>query len=392
MQKQPSIWLAAARNGLVGGTVSLLMCLVGMVMQFAERNIISGVITMGQILAIAPVIVFGYSIARRLGNTTAQRLLLGLVSGLFSGVVLALLVLIGQTVNLRAVLVQASPELYALLTFGLPLAAGLLVLLVASALMGVLGALLDVLPGRLRGALLSATLWIILVGLLRELITTVLQNWGAWARLILWMFAASGLSIVGALFLLVVVGGIAYWRHKEPGAVARAKKKLTAREVWIQRGLLFVAAIIVLLLPRILGIFLSDVLDTVGLFILMGLGLNIVVGFAGLLDLGYVAFFAIGAYTMGVLTSPELAATPLTYWEALPIALLVCVVAGVVLGLPVLKMRGDYLAIVTLGFGEIVRLLVLSDWLRPQLGGTQGIQHIAFPRIFGIEFGSQQML
>ena len=61
-----------------------------------------------------------------------------------------------------------------------------------------------------------------------------------------------------------------------------------------------------MLLPRVLGIFLSDVLDTVGLFILMGLGLNIVVGFAGLLDLGYVAFFAIGAYTMGVLTSPEL--------------------------------------------------------------------------------------
>ena len=113
-------------------------------------------------------------------------------------------------------------------------------------------------------------------------------------------------------------------------------------------------------------------LDTVGLFILMGLGLNIVVGFAGLLDLGYVAFFAIGAYTMGVLTSPELTPTPLTYWEALPIALLVCVVAGVILGLPVLKMRGDYLAIVTLGFGEIVRLLVLSDWLRPSAGRHPG--------------------
>jgi len=117
-----------------------------------------------------------------------------------------------------------------------------------------------------------------------------------------------------------------------------------------------------------------------------------VVGFAGLLDLGYVAFFAIGAYTMGVLTSPELAATPLTYWQALPFALGVAVLSGFVLGLPVLKMRGDYLAIVTLGFGEIVRLLVLSDWLRPWLGGTQGIQHIAHPVIGPLDFGSQQML
>jgi branched-chain amino acid transport system permease protein len=147
-------------------------------------------------------------------------------------------------------------------------------------------------------------------------------------------------------------------------------------------------------LPRILGLFLSDVLDTVGLFILMGLGLNIVVGFAGLLDLGYVAFFAIGAYTMGVLTSPErlFGQGAMTYWEALPIALLVAVLSGVVLGLPVLKMRGDYLAIVTLGFGEIVRLLVISDWLRPWLGGPQGVQRIAHPVVGPFDLGSQPSL
>jgi branched-chain amino acid transport system permease protein len=95
---------------------------------------------------------------------------------------------------------------------------------------------------------------------------------------------------------------------------------------------------------------------------------------------------------MGVLTSPERIPTPLTYWEALPFALLVAVLSGVILGLPVLKMRGDYLAIVTLGFGEIVRLLVLSDWLRPWLGGPEGIQLIAHPIIGPFDFGSQQML
>jgi branched-chain amino acid transport system permease protein len=151
-------------------------------------------------------------------------------------------------------------------------------------------------------------------------------------------------------------------------------------------------AILLILLPPILGIFFSDILDTVFMYILMGIGLNIVVGFAGLLDLGYVAFFAIGAYTMGVLTSPELAANPMTYWQALPFAMVACVMAGLILGLPVLKMRGDYLAIVTLGFGEIVRLLALSDWLRPWFGGSQGIQLIAQPSIFGFVLNTQQEL
>ena len=151
---------------------------------------------------------------------------------------------------------------------------------------------------------------------------------------------------------------------------------------------LLVPAVILLFLPIILGQFFSEILDNVGLYILMGLGLNIVIGFAGLLDLGYVAFFAIGAYTVGVLTSPELGGI-LTYWQALPFALLTVVAAGVILGLPVLKMRGDYLAIVTLGFGEIIRLMALSDWLRPWLGGAQGIQQIARPHIGSFELTTQ---
>jgi len=152
------------------------------------------------------------------------------------------------------------------------------------------------------------------------------------------------------------------------------------------------AAVVLLLLPPVLGIFFSEILDNVGMYILMGIGLNIVVGFAGLLDLGYVAFFAIGAYTIGVLTSPELNSNPLTYWQALPFAMIASVLAGILLGLPVLKMRGDYLAIVTLGFGEIVRLLALSDWLRPWLGGTQGIQLIAQPRLGSLVLNTQQEL
>lgn len=113
----------------------------------------------------------------------------------------------------------------------------------------------------------------------------------------------------------------------------------------------------------------------------MGLGLNIVVGFAGLLDLGYVAFFALGAYTVAILTSPEIhwLGVQLTWWEALPFAVLVGLISGIILGIPVLQMRGDYLAIVTLGFGEIIRLIFLSDWLKPLAGGSNGITRIPGP-------------
>jgi branched-chain amino acid transport system permease protein len=296
---------------------------------------------------------------------------------------------------------NASPDLYALLTFGLGLATGIPVLLVVAALLGALAGSFELVPTRLSRALLQALVWVAVVGLLRDLIINILRGWGKegslgalLGSLFSWMFAPKGLNISGAVFLAVVIGGLAYWRYVDPLQKRKAtgRPQNPERQRWIRYGTLAAIALVMIFLPEIIGLFLSDVLDTVGLFILMGLGLNIVVGFAGLLDLGYVAFFAIGAYTMGVLTSPELRTNPLTYWQALPLALLVAVMSGVILGLPVLKMRGDYLAIVTLGFGEIVRLLVLSDWLRPYLGGPEGIQLIAHPIIGRFDLGSQPRL
>jgi branched-chain amino acid transport system permease protein len=118
----------------------------------------------------------------------------------------------------------------------------------------------------------------------------------------------------------------------------------------------------------------------VGIFVILGLGLNVVVGFAGLLDLGYVAFFAAGAYTMGILASPG---SPhdigLNFWLALPLGMFVAACFGLLLGLPVLPLRGDYLAIVTLGFGEIIRLFLVNrdDLTR----GSQGLAAIPRPQI-----------
>ncbi len=118
----------------------------------------------------------------------------------------------------------------------------------------------------------------------------------------------------------------------------------------------------------------------VAMFVLMALGLNIVVGKSGLLDLGYVAFFAIGAYTMGILGTT----TGLNTWEILPIGIGLAMLSGLILGLPALRLRGDYLAIVTLGFGEIVRIIALN---LKQTGGPNGVVGIPNPpAIFGQKF------
>jgi branched-chain amino acid transport system permease protein len=138
----------------------------------------------------------------------------------------------------------------------------------------------------------------------------------------------------------------------------------------------FVAvAILLLLVPQLSGSFLSQVLVSVGLFLLLALGLNIVVGYAGLLDLGYVAFFAVGAYLTALLTSPSSSlGVGLNFWfPTLPLVMAGAAFTGLLIGAPVLRLRGDYLAIVTLGFGEIARILFLSDALKSWLGGTQGI-------------------
>ena len=123
----------------------------------------------------------------------------------------------------------------------------------------------------------------------------------------------------------------------------------------------------------------------IALFIILALGLNVVVGFAGLLDLGYAAFFAIGAYSMAFLTSPQspipwvAQGNQVNFFLAMFISAGIAAVFGVILGAPTLRLRGDYLAIVTLGFGEIVPLVIKNT---PEVTkGTQGMNPIGYPQI-----------
>jgi branched-chain amino acid transport system permease protein len=187
-------------------------------------------------------------------------------------------------------------------------------------------------------------------------------------------------NILGLLFVFLFISAALFaFRDTRPGI----ERKIVA--------LLMLALMVVL--PQLTDLFQNAVLSAVVIFVVMGLGLNIVVGYAGLLDLGYVAFFGIGAYTFGLLSAPEsyvLVNLPafggVTFWSGLPIAIIAGVITGVMLGIPVLRMRGDYLAIVTLGFGEIIRLLFLN--LRVYTGGPGGVLNIPAPIVFGVDLGN----
>jgi len=131
-------------------------------------------------------------------------------------------------------------------------------------------------------------------------------------------------------------------------------------------------------------------LGTIGIYILMGIGLNLVVGTAGLLDLGFVAFYAIGAYSVGLLTAPKPLGIMMDFWPAFFIGFLLAILSGFLIGIPVVRLRGDYLAIVTLGFGEITRVLIQSDTLDKWTGGPQGVKDIGQPSIFGLSIDSKR--
>ena len=162
-------------------------------------------------------------------------------------------------------------------------------------------------------------------------------------------------------------------------------------------------AVALLVLPLVLQYFGNAwvrIADLALLYVMLALGLNIVVGYAGLLDLGYVAFFAVGAYLYGLLASPHLtdtfpaiaAAFPngfhTSLWMVIPLALVLAACTGVLLGIPVLKLRGDYLAIVTLGFGEIIRIFMNNlDHPYNLTNGPKGISQIDSVKVFGLDLG-----
>ena len=394
MKQGKFIWQQEIQIGLIGGIVEVLLALIGMIEAFSQRDVINHVISMGHTLMLLVVLFMAYLSAKRTPRSEPLWVLINsFISGLIVGGVLALLVVVGGLVNLRKVFINASPLLYKLLTFDQGIKAGIPLLLGGGGLSGLLGGLLYLAPGLLRRVLIVSLGSVVGAGILQDLLRPTFALWGPLAVINDWLFSANGLTFHGAIGLFVLIAALStFWAQKGNAIRADLKRLSPTSQRALKMTSLLLFIMILLALPQILGLFLSEVLTIVGLYILLGLGLNIVVGFAGLLDLGYVAFFAMGAYTVAVLTSPELGFFSLSFWGALPFAIFMGVLSGVLLGIPVLKMRGDYLAIATLGFGEIIRILVLSDFLRPWLGGAQGIGKIPKASIGSIEFATPQQI
>jgi branched-chain amino acid transport system permease protein len=496
------------RYGFYAAVVAVLLALTGMFGKFAVLYVISEQLTLSTVVLILVIGATAYYTARRVREHGAiSAAMNGLAAAVMVGIALALVVLIEVNVNLTFVFENLNRNpMRPVLTFGQELVPGLALLLIISAILGIVTGALVMLPARVRRILLSSLGLLVVLGLLesqlRQIVTlpdmlaiiaglalgyitglrfatagefpkrvAIGAAVGIVMGVVLAVIASSGgqeaggillgigstpkiLSQPSPLVLFVVVFGIlgafgaliaaarqsvhnstvyivsslfiigilnarggmdtlaalitflvflgVFWFTPQLGnesegrfvEISRSNQRVTWRIAFV------IAFIILLVAPGFVGQRIADVVDRVGLFVIMGIGLNIVIGYAGLLDLGYAAFFAIGAYSVGVLTTPSLVTcggvhpeeiSPetitqvctgvLTFWQAWPLAILIAALAGILLGIPVLRLRGDYLAIVTLGFGEIIRLLTLSNELKPLLGSAQGIARIPGPVI-----------
>jgi len=366
------------RIGLLGGAIAIYLCLVGIVPVFATRPLIVGVVSLGQATLLVTFGVFGYLAGRRAQAVSrVQAVLAGALAGAITGAFLTGLVLIGSVVDVRAVFLNASPELYALLQDGVVLT-GPVVPILVGLVTGALGGGLVGVRVEVRAPIVLGLGSLFFFGLFGGLLRTPLlvTPLAVPAR---YLLGADGLTVPGAILVFVATVALAVLvRATRPrqrvDAMPAAQRRL------ITGPLLILVGILVLLYPLALGSFFAQVIALVALFVLLGLGLNITLGLAGLLDLGFVAFYAVGAYTVALLTSTaDLGIAGLTFWQAVPFAVVASMLFAIILGLPILRIRGDYLAIATLGFGEIIRILAGSNLLIGILGGPQGITNIPKP-------------
>ncbi|MEX1037712.1 MAG: leucine/isoleucine/valine transporter permease subunit [Acidimicrobiia bacterium] len=367
--------------GLVAGLIMSFMAAIGMIRSFDDRMMINPVLSLGYIALLLSPALFGYLAARGEVNileeperNIAEGASKGAMAGLIAGAVTVAFLLVTSPFDLSGFFPNISTAMYDVMTFHQGLGVGSLLLVAISALVGALGGALYGVGDVARNGIFRALGWVMLFALF-ELVVTDVIDFRPIVRFI--YVQGGGLQFWSAL----IIGGLAWWlgvRYQGKRAEYSDAAKASEAGSRLRYSLIGVGILLLIVLPMIVGGIVNELLINVALFILMGLGLNIVVGLAGLLDLGYVAFFAVGAYGMAVLTSPlSPTLTPaLNWWVALPIVMVFAAIAGVLVGTPVLRMRGDYLAIVTLGFGEIVRLLLLSDWLTPYFGGAQGITRI----------------
>jgi branched-chain amino acid transport system permease protein len=371
-------WMPVIRLGLLGAGIALYLCIVGIVAIFDPRPLIQGIVSLGQVALAVTGIGVGYLAARQASDGPARAMAGAALAGALAGAALTGFVLLGAAIDLRGVILHASPVTYGVLTFELGVA-GSWIPIVLLGIAGAVGGAIEVLPARVQRPVITSLMSLLIVGLFAGLIRSPLLVNPVTDPIARLLFAAEGLTAPGAVVTVVaVLGGQALSRRL---AVRRRVREMPdARRRRLTLPAMVLGLLFVLWLPQGVGSFFAQVVAVVTLYVLMGFGLNITLGLAGLLDLGFVAFFAVGAYTVGLLTgTAEFGIAHWPFWAAVPVAVILAMLFGAFLGLPILGIRGDYLAIATLGFGEIIRILAGSDLMKPLLGGPRGITGIPKP-------------
>ncbi len=424
------------RFGFIAGIAVVFLGMVGM-MERLSTLIIVGNISMVGILIFLPPALAGWVVSRPRIEAGEQRetpmgtaVAVGASAGLAAGVLVsawyAIVNVIGVD-SVRQVFIAVTPVLMQLLHFHMGPVAGTLALVGGMTGAGLVGAALRAAPVEVGRPLTAGLAGVVVVALLSRVIAPALDQIHV-SRTLLYSAVTLGLTWGGAIvvFVATAIGvrlhlgskvhdillpapedRVAAAPSAEPGMTSEAGTDAGRRDP-LERGMSkrtamivgwLVIATLLAVLPYLVGTVVSRILGSVGIFLLLGLGLNIVVGYAGLLDLGYVAFFAVGAYTTAVLTGgqrvtfagfkPPAFGANLSFFTALPIVVLVAALIGVLIGAPVLRLRGDYLAIVTLGFGEIARVIFGSTWAQSLFGGALGMSGITKAEIPGVALSFQ---
>jgi branched-chain amino acid transport system permease protein len=402
-----------ARAGAFAGIVTIFLALVGLLGGFTDVYLIGEQITFARLMLILPPFIAGLLAAAprieggerhemRLSEATTAGAVAGGTAGIAFGLALVLAVWIGPD-RIRSVFLNVSPQLMEFVTFGRATGIGAVIIVAISAVAGVLGGILRVLPATVRRPVTAVVTVTLLFGFLQRVIPIALDQLDLERD---WLYSPSfdGLTWIGAVAVAVVAAGLSVLRARFGAGLrvrlagARGRSGPAVSPITLLLGAAALAVLIVA--PLLLGSVISEVLGTVMVFALLGIGLNIVVGYAGLLDLGYVFFFALGAYSLALLTGatlnafgiePEPAISgSLNFYVAIPIVMVIAATAGVLVGAPVLRLRGDYLALVTLGLGEMVTVLVGSPWLVPLVGGPSGMRGITDAAIGGFAFRDPQ--
>jgi branched-chain amino acid transport system permease protein len=407
----------SVRAGAIAGAVVVYFAFVGMIERLHGLRIVGANLTLDWVLVFGPPIVAASLSVRprvvageRVRPTGTAAVASGAAVGVVAAAVVALAVAAIEAIGVdtvRSVFRSASPKLLEILSFHMGEWAGTALLCGMIVAAGVAGAVYGTADRRVRRAVGNGVAAVILAGLLQRIVPTALDQLNIERD---WLYSAVtlGLTAIGAIVVFVVVAGASFAlagrRLRDlvrPRRAADADGEhpldagMTAGRAIALVVTIALAAVLVAL-PYLVGPVVSRILGTVGIFLLLGLGLNIVVGYAGLLDLGYVAFFSVGAYTTAVLTGaqrvtftglePPAFGAHLSFWLAIPIVVVIAAMIGVLIGAPVLRLRGDYLAIVTLGFGEIARVIFGSTWAQSLFGGSAGMTEVTKAPIGSFQF------